>query len=246
MPKIFFEKLSEEISIFCRHPEPASSAIPEVWKNLDKFNYEKKSDFPKNLPHRDYATIRLCPAINDSMNFGYIVFNPVDIFIDASQEDYIEWYTPPSKLFVFENNEPMNLVSFHPPEDYPGFKIPEEFHKSILKINPLFGIKTEPGYSCWITHPINNNILPFRAVDGIVDTDVFPTRSPFAFFIRKNFKGIVKAGTPLIQVIPFKREEFTSEIVELDLINFSHQNTSIFSLFSNSYKKIYWKRKKFF
>ena len=87
--------------------------------------------------------------------------------------------------------------------------------------------------------------MPFRIFDAIVDTDVYPARFPYAFLIKNDFKGIIKAGTPLIQVIPFKREDFISEIIDANYEEIKTQQNVAFSRFSGAYRKLFWKRKKF-
>ena len=44
----------------------------------------------------------------------------------------------------------------------------------------------------------------------MVDTDKYPIPVHFPFLLKKNFEGLIKQGTPIIQVIPFKRESWKS------------------------------------
>jgi hypothetical protein len=126
-----------------------------------------------------------------------------------------------------------------------GFDIPEGYHRVSLKISSLWGIKTESGYSCWITNPVYQYDLPFKMFDTIVDTDKWPQRFPYTFFIKEGFSGTIHAGTPLLQVIPFKRENFESEIIDLELKDVERLRQISVSRFSNAYKKLFWTRKKF-
>ena len=54
-----------------------------------------------------------------------------------------------------------------------------------------------------------------KAIPGVIDTDTYPSDGFLSFFVPKNFKGIIKQGTPFIQVIPIKREKFVSKIKKL-------------------------------
>lgn len=244
MAKIFFEKLIPNICDIIPPPRPAVVAAPKWWKQMEKFNYEKESSFPNGFPHKDYATIRSCPSLNDSINFGYVICTPADIFIDASNEDRVEWFLPETNFSIMENGS-NDFFSFTDKENFINFKFPEEYHHVILRMNTFYGIKTQAGYSCWITTPVNNATLPFKILDAIVDTDEYPARFPYSFLIKRGFKGVIKAGTPFIQVVPFKREDFVSEIIDFDPQEINRQRQKIDSGFFSSYKRFFWKRKKF-
>ena len=49
-----------------------------------------------------------------------------------------------------------------------------------------------------------------HALPGIVDTDRSPQPINFPFFIKKNFVGTIEVGTPVVQLIPFKRDDWKS------------------------------------
>lgn len=245
MPNIYFEILNKEICSFAKKPTPAYRSIPEWWKNMPRYNFEiENGNIPSGLVHRDRGTIRSCPAVNDALNFGYTLFNPMDIFIDTTDEKTILWYVPEINLSVTGSDE-NSYVGFHLDDQLPEFNNDPSFHKHVIKINTFFGIKTDPGYSCWITHPIERNELPFRIIDAIIDTDKYASRFPYSFFIKKNFKGVIKAGTPLIQVIPFKREDFSMSIIDKDNDDILKTDTALKINFNNGYKKLFWTRKKF-
>ena len=81
---------------------------------------------------------------------------------------------------------------------------------SFLMINP-WQIKTPEGYSSLLMPVLNAN-LPLQFSAGIVNTDSYHNKINFPFFVREKWKGVVKKGTPLIQVIPFKRDEWEHEV----------------------------------
>jgi hypothetical protein len=89
------------------------------------------------------------------------------------------------------------------------------------------------------------NDLPILAMDGIIDTDKYPSRFPHVFFVKSGFSGVIKASTPVLQIIPFRREEYTSEIVELDVEDVKKNHEIQETTFSSFYKKNFWTRKRF-
>jgi hypothetical protein len=77
---------------------------------------------------------------------------------------------------------------------------------------PFWSIQTEKGYSTLIMNPMHGESSPLTAIPGIVDTDGFISEGHFSFIVKSNFKGIIKQGTPLVQIIPFKRDSWTHKI----------------------------------
>lgn len=243
MPNIYFEILNEEICKYAKLPTPAIFGLPIWWKDFNTHDprvNEKRFDFLC----RDIATAKNCPALNDSFNFGYIVYNPIDVFIDATEDSAINYSVPEINLSVLGEQE-NSYIGFHGNEQISNLRVDERFHPHALKLNTFFGISTDDGYSIWITHPIGRDDLPFKILDAVIDTDKYTTAFPYAMFIKRGFKGIIKAGTPLIQVIPFKRDDFNSHIVKSNPQEIKSTNTILNSRFTNSYKKFFWSRKKF-
>ena len=76
--------------------------------------------------------------------------------------------------------------------------------------------ETPPGYSVLITHPMNRYDLPFYTMSGIVESDIWGLPVFTAFFLKRNFIGTITKGTPIFQMIPFKRENWERELAETD------------------------------
>jgi hypothetical protein len=55
--------------------------------------------------------------------------------------------------------------------------------------------------------------LPFLTTSGIIDNDKVHFPGSMPFFVREGFTGVIPAGTPFVQMLPFKREDWESEIV---------------------------------
>lgn len=245
MPNIYFETISETVCKYAKEPSPAINGVADWWKEIPKYKKSKKNvyDIPENIKHSRLATIRNCPGINDTLSFGYMMYFPTDIFVDSTKDE-ITCFVPNVDVSKIEVTG-LPYLSFNEEEATSDFKISEEFHPISLKLNPLWGIKTDRGYSSWITSPVNRLDLPFKVVDAIVDTDVYPSRFPISFHVKKNFCGTIKNGTPFLQIIPFKRENFNSKIIELNNDEVVDQSFARATTFTNFYKKFFWTRKKF-
>ena len=75
-----------------------------------------------------------------------------------------------------------------------------------------------------IIQPQNADDSPLMAISGIIDTDKFIVNGHFSFIVKRGFSGIIKQGTPLVQVIPFKRENWTSSIIVEDPMAIPQKN----------------------
>jgi hypothetical protein len=208
--------------------------------------YFDDESIPPGLKNRNFGTIKSCPAVQDAINFGYTLYSPVDLYLDSTDPNSIAWYCPPV-LTPGEDQEDLikSFVDTIDSRSIDGYNIGAGFHDIMIKLSPLWGVRTDEGYSTWFTSPKHNDNHPFMVIDGIVDTDVFPARSPFAFKIRNGFKGVIKQGTPMLQAIPFKREDWSSEIVDSANQDNKEKEVALSRIFTNSYKKLFWHRKKF-
>ena len=81
-------------------------------------------------------------------------------------------------------------------------------------------IETPPEYSTLFLPPINRLEIPIIPLVGLVDTDTYfnNVNIPFIHTAMQpdEEKHIIPAGTPICQVIPFKREEWKAEYTWLN------------------------------
>jgi hypothetical protein len=63
---------------------------------------------------------------------------------------------------------------------------------------------------------MNRFDLPFLNTTGIIDNDVTHLSGNVPFFLIKGWTGTIPAGTPYIQIFPFKREDWKAEYVKED------------------------------
>jgi hypothetical protein len=111
---------------------------------------------------------------------------------------------------------------------------------------PGWSIKTPKGYSTLFTHPINSPNLPFQTLTAVVDTDKHPLVINFPFFIRENFYGHIPAGTPIIQMIPFKRNDWEMEVIDNKVPpNYDRQWEVMGNAPMAWYKRKWWTKKSY-
>jgi hypothetical protein len=198
-------------------PSPASKQVPE-W-------YRKMSGVSEKV-----MTIKKCVPFLDAMTSGYIISSPVDINFDGVN---------------FANLSKVQVISMHHKEQTDNMPVPIGYSEQPYKWENFFTITTPKGYSTLFVHPTNRYDLPFLSISGIVDTDAHPIPVNFPFFMREGFKGIIPAGTPIIQAIPFKRESWESE-VEDNIAPKEHPDLhKMHNPPFGFYKKHWWSRKNY-
>lgn len=197
MKKIKFIAMNESIYDIYEKPEPAGKNLPDWYRKQEKYAFGQKRIISGNINH----TVKGCMPVFDIISGGYLIKSPADINFELNDGSYdTSWST-----------DLMKLIEHHNPIQYDSFSIPDGFYPVGLKfINPWI-IQTPPGYSCLFISPAYRDDLPFYTLPAIVDTDKHPIPVNFPFFIKEGFEGILKQGTPIIQVIPFKRDEWESE-----------------------------------
>lgn len=217
MPSKKIKFFSNDTSLDILKPFPASRYIPDWYRTMQGVK-------------GTIETVKKCIPVLDALTAGYIIPLPVDVT-----------WEPNSKKFLSDAKFLVN--SDHMIEQTDNIVISSEYDSQPHKwINNWF-IKTPKGYSTLFIHPLNRDDLPFHSFSGIVDTDRHPLIINFPFVLRKDFTGTIPAGTPLIQAIPFKRDDWDSEVNDQGK---SYEYSKEYEVFSPPfawYKRNWWTRK---
>jgi len=116
-----------------------------------------------------------------------------------------------------------------------------------VRINIPWSIKTPKGWSIMVMEPQHHELGPITCASGIVDTDDFSI--PFNMFLKlrdPNFEGLIPAGTPFLQIIPFKREAWESILGgEKERNKFNSDLHKFGRTFFDRYKKLWWHKKEY-
>jgi hypothetical protein len=142
---------------------------------------------------------------------------------------------------------PPNPVIHRDPGGIKGFPVPSGHDSDNWAFLGRFGFKVPNGYSVLVTHPLNRFDLPFTITSGIMDADSYFAEGSIPFFLKSNFEGVIERGTPIAQIIPFKKESWSSEVSYDDkYMNASEQvKFDANSVLSGYYKKMFWNKKTF-
>jgi hypothetical protein len=206
-------------------PFPASLHVPEWLKQMP-------ADFEQG------GTLKRCPPFLTAMTAGYIIPAPSGARLIMSGEG------------VFSANAKREADGWHFP--YLGAHFPAQYADSpfagvrVVKFENPWIIVTPPEYVCFITAPVNRFEIPFTALSGIVETGTYyrEVHLPMACAMQPGTSYELAAGAPMIQVIPMRREEWTSSAAVMDPQRRAQQE-AMFQASVHFYKEQFWKKVQF-
>jgi hypothetical protein len=184
-------------------PVPAFKHVAEWWKKI-----------PMEIPGGGQAardqfgakamTAKSCIPLLDGMGLGYTMVLAADAFVRTNGD---------GKNIEVRSGSTFNAISTHSKDQlgdhYPTYPMPAvKFH------NPWL-IRTRPGYSTLFIPPLNHTAEDrFRCLGAVVDTDTYHRQVNFpGLWFAKEHDGLVRAGTPLVTAIPFKRADVPRDII---------------------------------
>lgn len=204
--------------------QPIKTVIPQWYKEAPKW-IEGQSIWNR-------SGLKQCIPFLDSFLTGYMIPLPVDVYVETTTDHlkYFSWANSEYTIVHHRENE-----QYFPPV-LPGFS-----EMQVVWIIPM-SIEIPIGYSALFTHPLNRFDLPFVTLSGVVD-DFKMYNGGIPFLIRNDFEGVIPAGTPIAQILPFKTENWKSQVKnglnqEAEIIKRRSRNT-----LSNFYKHNFWKKR---
>jgi hypothetical protein len=228
--KIEFIPSDEYVEMIVQPPKPAKEYIPNWYKEHKNINQFDDALFSEN--GEMLKTIKECMPFFDAFSTGYIQETWTDIYINYTNGK--PSYSYPSGPNIIELRESANV------------SVSNEYNNDEFVWTTPWLPKLPKGYSVIVTHPFNH-FGPFQTLTGIIDCDTF-YHTPFGrvpFYVKKGFTGIIPAGTPMFQLIPFKRDSWNSELIAYDEKKQVARNSIIRKNFIGSYKKMFWNKKEY-
>ena len=221
------------------HPIPCKLNIPEWFKELEHTV--------------DDINIKGCMPFLDTLTTGYLLKIPLELYLqhnviyENKKETFLK--TDLSSAFVNLNLNKKNEINMHDTKQLG--KCPYVHKNKNLPFQKIMNpwiIKTPPGYSCLFVPPLNNKDDRFSIIPGIVDTDTYPGEINFPIIVNGDkypvLETTISAGTPYVQVIPFKRESWKMKIK----VNTAKEREKfvykIGEKILHKYKSTWWNKKK--
>jgi hypothetical protein len=211
--------------------KPAKHFIPDWYKDIKGYN--KNNLKIEENGYTPMLNLKSCTPFFDSFNTGYIVELAQDLYVEVKEgKPKISWMAKPDPISVREVRE--NIIP-----------IPHGYSDSHFVWQYPHILNAAKGYSAILTHPFNRHDLPFVTLTGIIDIDVLVGDGNIPFFIQEGFEGLIPRGTPILQIIPFKRESWKINKDE-SLIEKNHkENLDKRRSMIGWYKSNRWQKKEF-
>jgi len=218
-------------------PSPAKTSVPRWFASADRNWKDPHGNVMKNSYGGNSLSFKSCPALLDTFTSGYVLNTPCDIeFVKVG--DVTIPKTPEGYETFCEIRGEM-----------PGLEVPYGHSKSGYHWYPNWGIELPEGYSALCISPINHFELPFTTMGGIIDSDKTNTPGLVPFFIREGFTGKISAGTPYLQIIPIKREDWFMDKIYYTYAGILKRHQKQANDFrvpeGGAYKKHFWQRKRY-
>jgi hypothetical protein len=178
----------------------------------------------------------------DAMSVGWILPLAADVQISSSGDEGLshvdyKWnfYKP-----IIENHSQEQIST----KEKPNPLVP----RPPIKFRNYWAIKAKPGWSVLFMPPLNRPDPRFTCMSGIVDCDGYFEFVNFPFtFNQPNFTGIIEAGTPLVQIIPLKRDMLPKEVpirkFTIKDVSRLQQTRKKRSSHESHYKDVVWSKK---
>jgi hypothetical protein len=237
----FISTMPKSVDLF-PEPVPAFKEIPSWFKKILPF-YEN-NDTPLDGVQR--LTVKRCVAFLDMLSSGYIIKAPFDIYIDTTNGQQI--FQIPKAMQAFSNSGIKPMIGSHDIKQVEGYPIDKDkYIEHIFRINPIWVAKGSKGVSALFIQPQHHEVSPLYAISAVIDIDGYPSDGLLSFLVKKDFKGYIHKGTPLVQIIPFIRQDFVSEIIRDQKENEKVKvlTQKVRSVFNSGYRKLMWKKKSY-
>ena len=186
-------------------PLPANKFLPEWYKKMgrgDLLDSELADTAEENV------TAKKCPAIQDMLTEGFILPMWGNFFFKSiyDEEGNIvnqKWNISTAKAYGENADAMIGLHTYHQTK---GWNVGRTIDGTLLKIACPWKFLVPKGYSLLYIDPFYHFRDDIRLLSGLVEADKWGLITfPFEFI--NNDKFMIEAGSPMVQVIPIKREK---------------------------------------
>ena len=165
----------------------------------------------KNLVNHTYK----CPGIYEITHKGFLILMPWDITLYSNpNEDFFHWSSPSSHVCMeFIEGQKIELASLHQKDKTAQHIVQKPgYMKSIVKLTlPWHVISSQPTKLLFMPIPYPD-VYTFEHTFGILDTSITSFINAHVFMRTIEGQIIIKAGTPLMQIIPLEEQSINLHV----------------------------------
>lgn len=160
------------------------------------------------------ANIKNCPGIIDYSKTGYIIRTWQDFSIEANNTgEWFEWNAPLNaddyviKNINFKGVTKKEIDFFNKEIFFEHFPRPNTL-QTVLKFSTPWYVNVPKGYKVLLLPVWYDNETRFSVIPGLLDTQLSNNINVQVYWHTLGKKEILKAGTPLVKIVPVKDEEY--------------------------------------
>lgn len=172
---------------------------------------EQIGDMPETLSSKN------CPGIRKIISTGWVLLAPADFMVQTNGDGVsVEWNEPYRFTKVSKNMD--CYVSSHTrSQTEPLLDDPDKTLKTVIKLETPWRFEADDDVLLLILPVTYNNESRFRAATGILDSKYGHLLNIQLFWNVLEGKTLIRAGTPLCQLIPVSRKALNSYNYDLEI-----------------------------
>jgi len=218
-------------------PYPASTNLPDWWRSVGPFVPNEEDPEGKNLILKNKVvnySFKKCTPMLDALTSGYIIPLWSDVHVRQTKNGPLLTWRSQQEVFLKHGDYSEKVT---PPPGYSNYVV--KYMNTWIPITP-------PGYSVLVTSPFGHRGLPLQAIPAVIDSDKSVLEILPPMWLKDGFEGIIQKGTPLVQITPFKREDWVADFdyyrgKDHEILKENTFNTNIIS----HYIKNIWSKKSY-
>ena len=194
--------LSTDKRLLDHYPPIYSRDLQRSFLKKLNVNYKSNLDLLKtsSCPFQRFTNTARCPGIVDIINAGYVFRLHRDIRIITNGDGRtFSW-----EVLTDSKQDSLDISYFGPEQFGDHLNLPENTLKTLIKINLPWIVKSKK-YNLLMTDVSFVEENRFSVAEGILDTDKGIEINPILYWHVLNGSEILKAGTPICQIIPIQK-----------------------------------------
>lgn len=237
---IEFYPTNDSIADYADHPQPMRDHRPD-WLSAMPRRIDGEKRFRFTGFSSTNLTVRGCLPMMDAFDAGYALTLPCDVLFERTEDGGFTYQHRPLRDGL---HAPIGVRDAETSQMSPWAQEHIGYEPLVLNFTPWWSVRLPKGWSALFIHPLNRTDLPFYMLGGILDADSWGQAGNHPFLLKNGWEGVMKKGTPMVQVIPFKRSSWTKKISSdwKQYWSLIYQRNSVLEGF---YRKHAWVRKSY-